>query len=177
MQGDFKLNIEPNHTTLAGHDFEHDIYISADYGFLGSVDANTGDTLLGWDTDQFLTNHYKSSLVMLKLVEIGGVVGGLNFDCKVRRESTDLEDLIIAHVNAMDVYAQGLLVADAIIKDGRLQQLKDQRYISWKQQEELSLVQCEQKLLGTEFTENVKSGKQELFESIFNQVLANVEYD
>ena len=120
LDKDFKLNIEPNHTTLAGHDFEHDIMIAAKYGFLGSVDSNTGDPLLGWDTDQFPMDFKKASLVMGAIVDQGGLgKGGLNFDCKVRRESTDDVDLFIGHIGAMDTFAKGLRIAVNIREEGR----------------------------------------------------------
>lgn len=133
LEKHFKLNIEPNHTTLAGHDYEHDIYYSADYGMLGSVDCNTGDPLLGWDTDQFLMDEKKALLVMKKVVEIGGLApGGLNFDCKVRRESSELEDLFIAHIGSMDCFARGLRQAAKLLADNELPALVDARYASWK---------------------------------------------
>eukprot|EP00750_Incisomonas_marina_P013298 INCI17283.2.p1 GENE.INCI17283.2~~INCI17283.2.p1 ORF type:complete len:454 (-),score=82.56 INCI17283.2:1112-2473(-) len=113
----FKLNIEPNHTTLAGHDYEHDLLMSSLYGFLGSIDANTGDTLLGWDTDQFPMDVKKATLAMLVVLKQEGLApGGLNFDCKVRRESTDIEDMFISHIGAMDTFARGLRAAAAIIQ-------------------------------------------------------------
>lgn len=100
----FKLNIEPNHTTLAGHEFEHDVLFAYDYDMLGSIDANSGDCLLGCDTDQFNFDVKKSTTIMMKIIQKGGLgSGGLNFDCKVRRESTDLKDMFISHIAAMDV--------------------------------------------------------------------------
>ncbi|KAL4101884.1 hypothetical protein PRIC1_005632 [Phytophthora ramorum] len=133
LQRDFKLNIEPNHTTLAGHDYEHDIHYAASYDMLGSVDCNTGDPLVGWDTDQFLMDERKAVLVMNKIVEMGGLApGGLNFDAKVRRESTDLEDLFIAHVGSMDCFARGLRQAAKLLDKNELHQLRQQRYASWK---------------------------------------------
>jgi len=133
LENDFKLNIEPNHTTLAGHDYEHDIMISSRYGMLGSIDSNTGDVLLGWDTDQFPMDVKKATLVMLTVLKQGGLApGGLNFDSKVRRESTDLEDLFIAHIGAMDTFARGLLNAAKIISVGTIDRLIAERYSSWK---------------------------------------------
>uniref|UniRef100_K3X1Q5 Xylose isomerase n=1 Tax=Globisporangium ultimum (strain ATCC 200006 / CBS 805.95 / DAOM BR144) TaxID=431595 RepID=K3X1Q5_GLOUD len=132
LEKHFKLNIEPNHTTLAGHDYEHDIYYSADYQMLGSVDCNTGDPLLGWDTDQFLMDEKKALLVMKKIVEIGGLApGGLNFDAKVRRESSDLVDLFIAHIGSMDCFARGLRQAAKLIESKSLSDLVATRYASW----------------------------------------------
>ncbi|KAF1780485.1 HAD-like domain [Phytophthora cactorum] len=133
LQNDFKLNIEPNHTTLAGHDYEHDIYYAASYKMLGSVDCNTGDPLVGWDTDQFLMDEKKAVLVMKKIVEIGGLApGGLNFDAKVRRESTDLEDMFIAHIGSMDCFARGLRQAAKLLEKNELGEMVKQRYASWK---------------------------------------------
>lgn len=133
LDKDFKLNIEPNHTTLAGHDYEHDIYHAANFGMLGSVDCNTGDPLLGWDTDQFLTDEKKATLVMKKIIEIGGLgKGGLNFDAKVRRESSDLVDLFIAHIGSIDCFAKGLRLAAKLIESNVLGEVIEKRYASWK---------------------------------------------
>ncbi|TYZ66612.1 hypothetical protein PybrP1_004478 [[Pythium] brassicae (nom. inval.)] len=133
LQAHFKLNIEPNHTTLAGHDYEHDIFYAADFAMLGSVDCNSGDPLLGWDTDQFLMDEKKALLVMKKVVEIGGLApGGLNFDAKVRRESSDLVDLFIGHVGAMDCFARGLRQAAKLLEAGDLPALVAKRYASWQ---------------------------------------------
>lgn len=133
LEKSFKLNIEPNHTTLAGHDYEHDLEIASQYNFLGSVDSNTGDPLVGWDTDQFLTDVKKATLVMEIIIKQGGLgKGGLNFDCKVRRESTDVEDMFIAHIGAMDVFARGLRNAERLLKTEILGKLKNERYSSWK---------------------------------------------
>ncbi|KAJ3243084.1 hypothetical protein HDU78_000859 [Chytriomyces hyalinus] len=175
----FLLNIEPNHTTLAGHSYEHDIVLSAAYGKLGSVDCNTGDELLGWDTDQFLMDERKATLVMKAIVDMGGFkTGGLNFDCKVRRESNDLEDLFIAHVGSMDVFAKGLLNAVKLIEDGRLDQMKKDRYASWKEESLGSKVESGQATFGdleafakANATPKIASGKQELYERVFNDSL------
>jgi len=132
LEKDYKLNIEPNHTTLAGHDYEHDIIVSSKYGMLGSVDCNTGDTLVGWDTDQFLMDERKATLCMKAIIEQGGLhTGGLNFDCKVRRESTDLEDMFIAHIGSMDCFAKGLRNAARIIENGTIDNMVKARYSSW----------------------------------------------
>jgi len=132
LDKDFKLNIEPNHTTLAGHDYEHDIEVASRYGMLGSIDSNTGDTLLGWDTDQFPMDFRKNTLVMRTVLRQGGLApGGLNFDCKVRRESTDVEDIFIAHIGAMDAFARALRNAANIHEKGTIDTLIAQRYSSW----------------------------------------------
>jgi len=132
LDADFKVNIEPNHTTLAGHDYEHDMEMASRFGYLGSVDSNTGDPLLGWDTDQFPMDIKKATLTALIIVRQGGLQpGGLNFDCKVRRESTDLEDMFIAHIGAMDCFARGLRIAARIIEDGTMNKLVEERYASF----------------------------------------------
>eukprot|EP00946_MAST-07B_sp_MAST-7B-sp1_P000307 g307.t1 len=132
LEKDFKLNIEPNHTTLAGHDYEHDILVSSKLGFLGSIDANTGDPLLGWDTDMFPSDIKKTTLVMKVVLEQGGLApGGLNFDCKVRRESTELRDMFIAHIGAMDAFARGLRNAARIIADNKIPAMVAERYSSY----------------------------------------------
>ena len=128
----FKINVEPNHTTLAGHEFEHDIVVSSAYDALGSIDANSGDTLLGWDTDQFCYDVRKTAMIMHTVLRQGGLApGGLNFDAKVRRESTNLEDFFIAHIGGMDAYARGLRAAAKIIEDGVLEQMVQDRYSSF----------------------------------------------
>jgi len=132
LDSHFKLNIEPNHTTLAGHAFEHDIIMASKYGFLGSIDANTGTPELGWDTDQFLMEPKKAALVMLAVIEQGGLGSGvLNFDAKVRRESTDVEDMFIAHAAGMDTFARGLRAAAKIAQEGTLAAWLKQRYSSY----------------------------------------------
>lgn len=172
----FKLNIEPNHTTLAGHDFEHDIMIASKYGMLGSVDSNTGDPLLGWDTDQFPMDVKKATLVMGAIIDQGGLgKGGLNFDCKVRRESTDDEDLFIGHIGAMDTFARGLRNAAKIREEGTLQKMVKDRYASFedefgKKVEEglVSLEDCEEYIKKNGEPE-LKSGQQELYEMVLNR--------
>lgn len=176
LDAHFKLNIEPNHTTLAGHDFEHDIIISSKYGMLGSVDSNTGDPLLGWDTDQFPSDVKKAVLVMQAIVEQGGLApGGLNFDCKVRRESTDDEDLFIGHIGAMDTFAKALRIVAKIKEDGVLPRMVKERYSSFddgfgKQIEEnsLTLEDCEE-YVKEHGEPRQRSGKQELYEIILNR--------
>jgi xylose isomerase len=174
----FKLNIEPNHTTLAGHDFEHDIIFASRFGMLGSIDSNTGDPLLGWDTDQFPMDVKKTTLVMKTVIEQNGLApGGLNFDCKVRRESTDVEDLFIAHIGAMDAFASGLVQAAKIIEEGTLSRMVRERYSSFdsglgKRIEDgvTSLEECEA-FVKEHGEPKIQSGKQELFEMLFNRSL------
>jgi len=128
----FKLNVETNHATLAGHTMMHELDYAASQGALGSIDANTGDTLLGWDTDQFPTNYYLTTEIMLVLLKYGGLSpGGVNFDAKVRRESFEPIDLFYAHVGGMDAFARGLKIAAAIRADGELGGFVKDRYRSW----------------------------------------------
>jgi xylose isomerase len=179
LQNHFKLNIEPNHTTLAGHDFCHDIKISAAYDMLGSIDCNTGDELLGWDTDQFLTDDRKATFVMDTIIKMGGFkTGGLNFDSKVRRESTDLEYIFIAHIGSMDTFAKGLRNAAFMYTSGKMTKMVETRYLGWTQQEfakdiisgNSSFEKLE--LIAMKSGEPKKtSGKQELFENVFNDEL------
>jgi len=132
LEDHIKLNIETNHATLAGHTVEHELEYAAMQGFLGSVDANTGDLLLGWDTDQFPTDIYLTTKIMLVLLKHGGIApGGLNFDAKVRRESFEPIDLFHAHIGGMDALARGLKIAAAIRADGKLNTLLKERYASW----------------------------------------------
>jgi xylose isomerase len=178
LDKDFKLNIEPNHSTLAGHDYEHDIEIASRYGMLGSIDANTGDPLLGWDTDQFPMDIKKATLLAQIIVRQGGLApGGLNFDCKVRRESIDIEDMFIAHIGAMDTLARGLRNWAKIHEDGTMETLLKERYISWEsdigkkiESNECTFEELEQWVLhhGEPTT---RSGKQEKFEVIFNNLI------
>ena len=128
----FKLNIETNHATLAGHSMMHELEYAGAQGMLGSIDANTGDTLLGWDTDQFMTDIYETTKIMLTLLKYGGfTTGGLNFDAKLRRESTSPDDLFHAHIGSMDAFAKGLKIAAAIRADGGLHEFIADRYKSW----------------------------------------------
>jgi xylose isomerase len=127
-----KLNLETNHATLAGHTMQHELEVAAAAGALGSIDANTGDLLLGWDTDQFPTDIYLTTQCMLSILNAGGLTaGGVNFDAKVRRESFEPIDLFYAHIGGMDAFARGLKIAAAIRKDGRLAEFVRQRYSSW----------------------------------------------
>ncbi len=132
LDKDFKLNVEVNHATLAGHTFAHELRVAADAGLLGSIDANKGDYQNGWDTDEFPTNIYEITEAMLEVVQAGGFTqGGVNFDAKTRRNSTDLEDIFIAHVSGMDVFARGLVVADKILTQSDYLQRRKARYSSY----------------------------------------------
>jgi xylose isomerase len=128
----FKLNIETNHATLAGHTMEHELEVAMNADALGSIDANRGDELIGWDTDQFPTNIYGTTNVMLRLLKMGGfTTGGLNFDAKRRRESHEPEDLFHAHIGGMDAFARGLKIAAKVIEDGRFDEFVKTRYSSF----------------------------------------------
>lgn len=132
LENDYKLNIEPNHTTLAGHGYEHDVVMASTFGMLGSVDSNTGSPDLGWDTDQFPMDIKNCTLVMRTILEQGGLApGGLNFDCKVRRESTNLRDMFISHIGAMDSFARGLKCAAKIKEEGVFQKHVQERYATY----------------------------------------------
>lgn len=129
LEGDFKLNLEGNHATLAGHTFEHEIAVARHYDALGSLDANQGDLLLGWDTDEFPTNVLDTTLALYEVLENGGIApGGINFDSKVRRSSFAMEDLLLAHIAGMDTYARGLKSAAKLKEDRFFDKLKEDRY-------------------------------------------------
>jgi len=172
-----KLNIETNHATLAGHTVEHELEYAGHQGFLGSVDANTGDELLGWDTDQFPTNVYLTTKIMLIFLKYGGfVAGGVNFDAKVRRESFEPVDLFYAHVGGMDTFAKGLLIATAIRSDGVLARMVGERYRSWDtgigaaiETDAQDFGSLERYTLKQGDAEPNQSGRQELFENVVNR--------
>ncbi|MGO9108191.1 MAG: xylose isomerase [Thermoguttaceae bacterium] len=177
LAGYVKLNIETNHATLAGHSVEHEMDYAGAQGFLGSVDANTGDLLLGWDTDQFPTDVYLMTKMMLILLKYGGfTTGGLNFDAKVRRESFEPVDLFHAHVGGMDAFAKGLKIAAAIRAEGVIDGMLKQRYASWDagvgaeiEAGKHDFASLEQYMLAKgDVTPNL-SGRQELLENIFNR--------
>ncbi len=178
LQDDFKLNLEVNHATLAQHTFQHELQVAVDHNMLGSIDANRGDYQNGWDTDQFPNNVYElveSLLVMLPAK--GFLGGGVNFDAKTRRNSTDLVDLFYAHIGGMDTFARALLIADKIMKDSDYQPLRTQRYASFDKGKgakfeagKLSLTDLAK--IGQKGGEvKLQSGRQELFENILNQYL------
>jgi xylose isomerase len=174
---DFKLNIETNHATLAGHTVQHDLVTAASAGALGSVDANYGDVMLGWDTDQFPTDIYITTQIMLVVLGMGGfTTGGLNFDAKVRRESFEPVDLFYAHIGGMDAFARGLKIAAAIRRDGRLEGFRKDRYASWDtgigaqiEKGKVGLKELEAYMLKKgDVTRNV-SGRQEYLENLINE--------
>ncbi len=176
LQDDFKLNLEVNHGTLAGHTFQHELQVAVDAGMLGSIDANRGDYQNGWDTDQFPINLYEITEAMLVILEGGGLQGGgINFDAKVRRNSTDLEDKFIAHIAGMDVFARGLICANEILENSKYRELRKERYSSFDsgngakfEKGELSLEDLSKIALEKGEPKQI-SGKQELFE----QIIAN----
>ncbi|GJP37794.1 hypothetical protein CLOM_g22203 [Closterium sp. NIES-68] len=174
----FKLNLECNHATLAGHSCEHELETARIAGALGGVDANTGDAQTGWDTDEFLTDPAAATRVMLSVVRNGGLApGGINFDAKLRRESTDVDDLFIAHIAGMDALARGLRNVAAIIDDGDLDKLVQGRYASWKEgigarieKGEVGFEELETAVMADGGKEpEVGSGKQELAEALFHR--------
>ncbi|TCN62902.1 xylose isomerase [Acetobacteroides hydrogenigenes] len=175
LDKDFKMNIEVNHATLAGHTFEHELQMAANAGMLGSIDANRGDYQNGWDTDQFPVDIYEVTQAMMVIQQAGGfTTGGINFDAKTRRNSTDLEDIFISHISAMDVFARALVVADNILKNSDLLEMRKKRYASFDsgkgaefESGKLSLEDLREfaKVAGEP---TLTSGKQELYEQIIN---------
>jgi xylose isomerase len=175
---DFKLNIEANHATLAGSTFEHELAVASAAGRLGSVDANRGDMLLGWDTDQFPTDIYSATMAMLVILNQNGLgTGGLNFDAKVRRGSNDPTDLFYAHIGGMDAFAKGLLVAHQMIQDKALSKFIEERYSSHNsgigQQIMSGKVNMEDvdKWVRNEKNPVLQSGRQEMLEDIINSYI------
>jgi xylose isomerase len=174
----FKLNIETNHATLAGHTMRHELQVAAAAGALGSIDANTGDELIGWDTDQFPTNIYLTTQIMIEVLKMGGfTTGGLNFDAKCRRESFEPVDLFHAHIGGMDAIARGLKIAHRIIEDGRLDGIIKQRYATFDsgigakiEKGEVGFAELEAYTLsnGEPF---IASGRQEMCENLINEYL------
>lgn len=180
LDKDFKLNVEANHATLAGHTFQHELRLARESGFFGSIDANQGDMLLGWDTDQFPTNVYDATWCMYEVLKAGGFTrGGLNFDAKARRASSTFEDIFYSYIAGMDTFALGLILAEKIIRDGRLDRFVADRYdsfssgigkkiidgsISMAELEAYALAQGEVK---------TDSGRQEYLESLVNNLMFN----
>lgn len=175
LDKDFKLNIEVNHATLAGHTFAHDLRMAADAGMLGSIDANKGDYQNGWDTDEFPTNIYEVTEAMLEIIQAGGFsTGGINFDAKTRRNSTDLEDIFIAHISGMDAFARALVIADKVLNDSDYLAMRKKRYASFDngkgaefESGKLTLEDL-YKIAGEVGEPKQTSGKQELLEQLIN---------
>ncbi len=178
LDKDFKMNIEVNHATLAQHTFQHEIETAANAGMLGSLDANRGDYQNGWDTDQFPNNIQETTEAMLVFLKAGGLQGGgINFDAKIRRNSTDLDDVFHAHIGGADTFARALLIADKIMTSSSYEKLRTERYASFdsgkgKEFENGNLSMQDLYKIAQENGElTLKSGKQELFENIINQFI------
>lgn len=175
---DFKVNIEANHATLAGHTFQHELRMARVNGIFGSIDANQGDLLLGWDTDQFPTNVYETTACMYEVLKAGGFVsGGLNFDAKARRQSNTFEDIILSYIAGMDSFALGLIKAQAIIDDGRIDEFTKERYSSYQSGIGKRIVEGKETLESlAEYAEDLtdvkaQSGRQEYLENVLNDIL------
>ncbi|GAB3329795.1 xylose isomerase [Larkinella ripae] len=178
LQDDFELNVETNHATLANHTFAHELQVAADNNMLGSIDANRGDYQNGWDTDQFPMDLYELTEAMLVILEAGGLKsGGVNFDAKTRRNSTDLDDIFIAHIGGMDAFARAAIVAEAILNKSQYKKLRADRYASYDsgagarfEKGELTLEDLRDYALTNGEPKQI-SGKQELYEMILNQYI------
>ena len=173
LQNDFKVNIEVNHATLAGHTFEHELAVAVDNGMLGSIDANRGDAQNGWDTDQFPIDNFELTQAMMQIIRNGGLGnGGSNFDAKLRRNSTDPEDIFIAHISGMDAMARALENAAEILENSELPRMVKERYASFdsgkgKDFEDGKLSLEDLVAYAKEHGEPAQiSGKQELYETI-----------
>jgi xylose isomerase len=178
LMDDFKLNLEVNHATLAQHTMQHEMQVAANAGLLGSMDANRGDYQNGWDTDQFPTNLGELAEMMLVFLEVGGLQGGgINFDAKTRRNSTDLDDIFHAHIGGMDTFARAIIIADNILTHSNYSKLKAERYGTFNSKEgqafESGKMTLEElaKLAQVNGEPSQTSGKQELFENIINQFI------
>lgn len=175
LDKDFRLNLEVNHSTLAGHTFAHEIRMAADAGLFGSIDANKGDYQNGWDTDEFPTNIYELTEALIEIMQAGGfTTGGINFDAKLRRNSTDPEDLFIAHISGMDAFARAFMVADRLVNESDYLKIRKERYNSFdsgegKMFEEGILSFDDLRMIAQRLGEpGMKSGKQELLEQMIN---------
>ena len=179
LMNDLKLNIETNHATLAGHSMQHELEVVGAAGALGSIDANTGDELIGWDTDQFPTSIYLTTQIMLAILKYGGFkTGGTNFDAKVRRESFEPIDLFYAHIGGMDAFARGLKIAAAIREDGRLCEFVKNRYASWDsgigakiESGKAGFKELEAYMLKKGEADANVSGRQEFLENLINEFI------
>lgn len=183
LENDFKMNIEANHATLAQHTFQHELRVARDNGVFGSIDANQGDPLLGWDTDQFPTNVYDAALCMYEVLKAGGFKnGGLNFDSKARRGSFTPEDIFLSYIAGMDTFALGLRIAVKMIEDGRIDKFVADRYASWQIgigkdiiEGNVTMADLEKYALEkSEVTDSLSSGRQEMLESVVNNIMFNL---
>lgn len=183
LENDYKLNLEVNHATLAGHTMHHECVVARENGMLGSLDANYGDIMLGWDTDQFPTNVYDAVFTMYEVLKNGGIPVGINFDAKVRRASFEDDDLFLSYISGMDTFAKGLKVAHALLEDGVLEKFKTEKYSGFEGE-------LGKKILANELTltdlstyiekcdgniERNKSGRQEFLEAVVNQYIYNTK--
>jgi xylose isomerase len=174
LEGEIRVNIEANHALLAGHTFEHEIATAAALGIFGSLDMNRGDPLIGWDTDQFPNDLQNITIAMYHVIKAGGLGnGGMNFDAKVRRQSFEPEDVIHAHVGAMDLCARAFLIAVQLIADGQYEHMLVNRYADWQKPEaqamllgELSLDQIAASAVTREIDPKPRSGRQEQIENL-----------
>ncbi len=180
LDKDIKMNIEANHATLAGHTFQHELRVARENGLFGSIDANQGDALLGWDTDQFPTNIYDATLAMYEVLKAGGFTnGGLNFDAKARRGSFTPEDIFYSYIAGIDTFALGLRAADKLIKDGRIDSFTAERYSSWNSGIGADIISGKATIQDLEkyviekgeVTGSLISGRQEYLEAILNNIL------
>ena len=179
LDKDFKMNIEANHATLAGHTFQHELRVSAINGMLGSIDANQGDYLLGWDTDEFPFDVYEATMCMYEVIKAGGLTGGFNFDAKNRRPSNTYEDMFESYILGMDTFALGLLNAAKIIEDGRIDEFIANKYSSFRNTEigakilsgDATLEELANYAADKKNVETPCSGKQERLEGIINNIL------
>jgi len=179
LENEVKVNLEANHALLAGHTFEHEIAMAADLGILGSLDINRGDPLLGWDTDQFPTDLYSMTLAMYHVIQAGGLGrGGMNFEAKVRRQSTEPEDLLHAHIGGVDMCARAFLIAAKIHEEGRLADIVDERYAGWNLPENKAMLAGKEPLEAIaarseerNINPQPRSGRQEQLENLINRHL------
>jgi xylose isomerase len=179
LENEYKVNIEANHAILSGHSFQHEVQYALDNGIFGSLDMNRGDSLLGWDTDQFPNDIQEIALVMHALLKGGGfTTGGMNFDAKLRRQSIDPADLFHAHIGGLDTLARGLLIAEKILADGKLDRAVSERYAGWKSPlgesimgGKVSLSDLSAQVLSQGINPKPRSGQQELLESLVHRYL------
>jgi xylose isomerase len=177
LENEYKVNIEANHAILSGHTFQHEVAYAINNGIFGSIDMNRGDYLLGWDTDQFPNDLSEIALVMTTILKGGGFTsGGMNFDAKLRRQSIDPADLFHAHIGGMDTLARGLLIAERIINDGKLDKVISDRYAGWRGAlgenilgGKLSLADLSQQVLDKGIDPKPRSGQQELIEGLLSR--------
>ena len=177
------MNIEANHATLAQHTFQHELNVARINGAFGSIDANQGDTLLGWDTDQFPTNVYETTMCMYEVIKAGGFTnGGLNFDAKARRGSFTMEDIFYSYIAGMDAFALGYRAALKLLEDGRIEKFTADRYSSWKSGIGADIISGKADMAALEkyalekgeVVSSLSSGRQEMLESIVNNVIFNL---